>query len=189
MSRVWALCGLKPALTLQSVAKKSTLKEMRSHTHLLLKCTWKWNCPKKKKKNFQRFIFQVLKVETSEWSSLFSLCQVQHTLAQHTHTDTSVVATEARKLMHTLALHPILAHFLTDPIYLCNSSENKPTGSLSLMAAFPPVPLKDKRGCQQSACLDRRSKHKTNAFWTESASLCYRFSKNICFTRQWAGHR
>lgn len=38
------------------------------------------------KKNFQRFTFQVLKAEIGEWSSLFSLCQVQHTLAQHTHT-------------------------------------------------------------------------------------------------------
>lgn len=111
-----------------------------------------------------------------------------HTSSAHTHTPQGWPL-KHEKHMHTLALQPILAHFFTDPIYLCNSSENKPIGSPSLMAAFPPVPLKDRKGCQQSACLERRSKDKTNAFWTESASLCYHFSKNICFTRQWAGHR
>lgn len=61
------------------------------------------------------------------------------------------MASEAHALthMHTLTFHPILAHFLTNPIYLCYSSENKPIGSLSLMAAFPPVQLKGEKDAKK----------------------------------------
>lgn len=42
--------------------------------------------------------------------------------------------------------HPILAHLLTQ-----NSSENKPIGSLSLVADFPSVQLKGERGAKKVA--------------------------------------
>lgn len=151
---------------------------MRSHTFLLLRCTWKWNSQK-----LTAFHFQVGCPQGTgrDWWLELPFPFVKNNT--HTHTQTRTVVSEACIHMHSQA-HLLFIQFqpISSPIqYMIQYQKTSPLNIFHWWQPSRPVQLNRER--MPRKCLFRRSKHKTNAFWTGPHCV-----PNICFSQWSAGH-